>query len=330
MVEYREYKYHKYRTFTRLYPKSIKERYVKLLSYSGLKISPDVFLGFLLFFTVNISLIIAFYMAYFIPPVITVAVSFIVLNIAVYFWFLLQVDAMGQFVEGVLPDALQLMVSNLRAGLTVERALLLSARPEFGVLQDEIKRAGREVMLGKDLSSALSDMTSRIKSTKLERTISLINSSIKAGGELASVLEHSAVNLRHERLVSERIKSNIFNYVIFIFVAIAIGAPMLFGLSSFLVGMVTKTLAGIEIPATAIAGLPVGLGKVNITESFAIQFAILSLTTTAILGSLVLGLISRGESKEGVKFMPFLIIFALLIFFMARFLIGTVLGGLFG
>ncbi|MCK5493471.1 MAG: hypothetical protein KAJ14_10215, partial [Candidatus Omnitrophica bacterium] len=47
-------------------------------------------------------------------------------------------------IEGIFPDFLQLVASNLRAGMTVDRAMLLSSRPEFAPLDEEIFRAGKD------------------------------------------------------------------------------------------------------------------------------------------------------------------------------------------
>jgi len=55
-------------------------------------------------------------------------------------------------IETVFPDFLQLVASNLRAGITVDRAMLLSARPEFAPLDKEILQSGRDISTGKPIS----------------------------------------------------------------------------------------------------------------------------------------------------------------------------------
>ena len=73
-----------------------------------------------------------------------------------------------------MPDALHLISSNLRSGLTIDQALILSARPEFGPLQKEIYKVGKDITLGVPIEKALTEFGSKIKSEKLQKTIQLI------------------------------------------------------------------------------------------------------------------------------------------------------------
>lgn len=321
-----------YRFLSKFYPEKIKKSYYRLLSYSTIKYHPDYFLGFVLFFGLGLSLAMTFYLGVFFKIYFwgTFLLLFFLMETSVYMVLLLRADAKARFVESILPDALQLMSSNLRAGLTTDRALLLSARPEFGPLQDEINMVGKEITMGKEIAHALTNMTRRIKSEKLEKTIYLIIAGLKSGGELSSLLEQAAHNIRQQRFVEERIRSNVLMYVIFIFGAVGFGAPLLFGLSSFLVQVLTVTMAEVEIPQTSLSSqLPLSFAQMSIDSNFVITFAVISLITTSILGGLVLGSISSGRERDGIKFIPVLIVLSLSVFFLVRLVIQAVLGGLF-
>lgn len=320
-----------YRFLAKFYPKKLRENYRDLLRYSGIKINSDKFIGFIAGFGSLLSLTIGFYLSLFfnIPFWISSIGSFFFFQVVIYFWLLLRADAKGKFVEEILPDVLQLMASNLRAGLTTDKALLLAARPEFGPFQDEINNVGKEITMGKDIASALTGMVKHIKSERLNKTISLIVSGIVAGGELAELLEQTAKNLRSEKLVDSRIRANVMMYVIFIFVAVCIGAPMLFGLSSFLVEVLTENIGAIEIPDTGSLDLPTSFSGGGISVDFVIMFSVTFLITASVFGSFILGLISKGKASEGIRFMPALIIVSLAVFFLVRLAIKTMLGGLF-
>lgn len=326
-----------YRLIARTYPKRIVEKYGGLLKYSSIKVDPEKFLGFIISFSFLISLLITFYsalifkMAFLSTSFIMLFLSaFIVPQIMVYFWLILQSDAKARFVEQILPDVLQLMSSNLRAGLTTDKALLLSARPEFGPFQNEINQIGKEITIGKDLGEALLDAGKRINSERLKKTMALIVSGLRAGGELASLLDQTAKNLRKEMIVDSKIRSNVMMYVIFIFVAVCFGAPMLFALSTFLVEVVTQNLQGIEIPEETSMEFPITFSEINIDIDFILMFSVIFLVTSSVFGGLILGSISKGKEREGIKFMPLLLAVSLGTFFAIRFLIRTVLGGFFG
>ena len=106
---------------------------------------------------------------------------------------------------------------------------------------------------------------------------------------------------------------------------------MLFGLSSFLIQIITDIFSKIEIPTAAEIGrkMPLTFTKVTITPTFVNTYTIISMMVTSIMGSLILGLISKGNEKEGLKFIPILIVLTLVLFFLVRFLISTLLSGLF-
>lgn len=322
-----------YRILSQLYPKSIRKNYEVLMDYLGFEIDAEVFLGVVFFFAFGAALLGTFIISTFIsfPFILIFLGLFFALQFLVYIFMLLRVDAKARFVEDVLPDVLQLMSSNLKAGMTTGRALLLSARPEFGPMQSELNQVGKEITLGKELDEALLDMTKRVRSDKLKKTVMLVISGLNSGGELASLLDQTAQNLRQQRFVEEKMRSSVMMYVIFIFFAIGLGAPMLFGLSSFLVEVLTKNVSLIDIPATSVGqALPLSFGKVSLGIDFVMMYALVSLTATSILGSLILGLISKGKEKQGIKFIPMLILMSIAVFFASRYVMKGILGGLFG
>lgn len=322
-----------YRYLAKFYPEKLRGAYGNLLLYSGIKVNADKFIGFIAVFDFLLALAMSFYLSLFFEILFFISFIgvFLLVQILVYFVLLLRADAKAKFVESVLPDVLQLMASNLRAGLTTDKALLLSARPEFGPFQDEINQVGNEITMGKSISESLVDMSKKIRSERLSKTMALIVSGLKSGGELAALLEQTARNLRQERLVDSRIRANVMMYVIFIFVAVCFGAPLLFGLSSFLVEVLTKNLSAIELPETSVTGaMPISFTSTSITPNFVIMFSVIFLITSSVLGSLILGLISKGREREGIKFMPVLIGLSLAMFFLIRYGIKNMLGGLFG
>jgi len=321
-----------YRIISRIFfTRKFFEKYKKILDYANIKIEATRFLGFILVFGFLFGWMIAFPAARMFQwsLIITFIATFIVFEVFIYMWLVLSIEAKAKFMEKALPDALQLMSSNLRAGLTPEKALLLAARPEFGPLTKEINRVGKEIAVGKDIDEALLGITKRVKSDKIDKTIMLIVSGIRAGGELASLLDHTARNLRDQEFVDQKIRSSVRMYVIFIFAAVGLGAPMLYALSSFLVEVLTNVLAGVEIPQTTTMDLPISITQVSIGVDFVMKYVITSLVITSILGSMALGLISKGEEKQGLKYAPILVAVALGLFFTIRFFISTLLSGLF-
>ncbi|MEM4244844.1 MAG: type II secretion system F family protein [Candidatus Nanoarchaeia archaeon] len=321
-----------YRLISKLFPRRVFESYKKLLDFAHIRIDPYKFTGFILSFGFGFAWVLAFGLGYMFQwnLWLTFIITFVAFEVTVYVWLLLSVDAKAKFIEKVLPDALQLMSSNMRAGFTPERALLLSARPEFGPLTEEIMRVGKEITVGKNIDDCLLGMASRINSDKFKKTMMLIVSGLRAGGELASLLDQTARNLRNQEFINQKVRANIRMYVIFIFAAICIGAPLLYGLSSFLVEVMTSILSEVEIPKESLAmNLPITITKVSVTPGFVITYIITSISITSILGGLMMGLILHGEEKYGFKLIPFVLCISIGLFFLVRFVVSNVLGGLF-
>lgn len=230
--------------------------------------------------------------------------------------------------EEVFPDFIELVSSNLRSGMTVDKALLMSSRKEFYPLDGQILELGKDITTGKEISAALSDMGRRIRSDKINKTLSLIISGIKAGGNLAVLLEETASNLRERSFVEKRAASNVLMYVIFIFFAVSIGAPTLFALSSVLVKILTSLLANIPDVDTS-TSLPFSLREINISPEFVTYFSLSFLAISGLLSSLLLGLINKGEEKAGIKYLAPIVLISLGVYFAVKLLLGKYFGAMF-
>ena len=324
-----------YRLLAKFYPKKIREKYIELLNYLGIKINADLYVGFTLAVGILLSLSAAFITGTFTEkfPFLLLWVGFFILfELMIYIPIMLKVDSKAKKIEKVLPDALTLMYSNLKAGLTVDQALLSSARPEFGIFEIELNKIGKEVATGKSLETSLINSKKRISSEKYKKTIDLIVSGLRSGGELADLLVRTANNLKRQSMVEQKIKSNVMMYVIFIFAAIAFGAPLLFGLSSFLVKVLNEIFVDIEIPADVAAqGFSMPIGNFDsgfISQEFVLMYSIIAIVVTSLMGSLIIGLILKGKEKYGFKYMPLLVALSLIVFFVIRAIVSNLVYGL--
>ena len=231
--------------------------------------------------------------------------------------------------ENSFPDFLQLMASNLRAGMTIDRAMLLSSRPEFAPLDKEILNVGKDIATGKSIEGALIDMTKRVKSEKIKKTVLLVISGIRAGGNLAVLLEETSRNMRERYFVEKRAASSVLMYVIFIFLAVSVGAPILFSLSSVLVETLAGLLAGMPEVESSMA-VPFTLSGVSVSVVFIRYFSLVFMITIGALSSLVLGLVSKGEEREGLKYLVPILALGISIFFGVRIFLSEFLAGFFG
>jgi len=302
---------------TGIYPKRFREHVRQLLVYDGLEYDLSEFLsaatmviaaasavgGLLASKVLGLPLIIAF------PAVL------ILLSLSSYSYLILRAERRARFAESVLPDALRLIAANLRAGLTIDRSVMLAARPEFGFFQWELKRVGGRVMSQGSFEDALREMGSRIKSKSLEATIDLLIQGVRGGSNLPNSLEKIADVLSSKEYVKKEIKTGVIMYVWFILFAMLIGAPLLLGISSFLV----ETLKGLQgsikfMKTDVIEGLP-GT-TLPLTVEFIKSFSLASLVMTSTTGSVVIALIKSGNWKNGLKTIPLYCIISITLYFL--------------
>ncbi len=261
----------------------------------------------------------------------TTIFTFLLLTFYFFIKASLQKSAKVKMMEFAFPAFLQLMSSNLRAGMTIDRALLISARKEFDPLDKEIMLVGKDIVTGKRIEDALQDMSNRIKSENIQKTLTLITSGILTGGNLAILLEETAANMRERTFVEKRAASNVLMYVIFIFFATAVGSPVLFALSSVLIGVLSNVLATVpDVSAISTSvSVPFTLSKINIPLSFVFYFALTFLIVLDVLGSFVLGLVSKGEERAGLRYIIPLISISITVFLSIRTFLNSYFSTLF-
>ena len=306
----------------KFYPKVFREKYAKIIDKSGEKHSPERYhnriviatlvfsiLSIILFYYLKINLVFSF-------------LVFILLNIFFYFRVSLKATARIKKMEKVFPDVISLMSSNLRAGITIDRSFLLSARPEFSPLDQEILKAGKEVSTGKDIVMAFNEMSKRIGSEKISKVIILINSGLRSGGNISDLLEQTSANMKEKEFIEKRAASSILMYVIFIFFAVGVGAPVLFSLSTIIVDVVINISSKVPVAENASYSLPFAFSQVAISPGFIISFALIFIIVTDFISCIVIGLVNKGDGKSGLKYFIPLVLFSLIIFFTIRILIS--------
>jgi len=324
-----------YAFFSNLYPKAARKFIFRQLDYFTVKLRKEFIAGAIYFFSfcAALSFSLQFSRSIFevLHPFLALVplffVMFIVIQIVVYAIINIIITNRGRFIEGVLPDALQLISANLRAGMTIDRALMASNRVEFGYFNEQFNIVGKEISTGTEVNEALLNMKNRVRSKKFDKSIELVVEGMRSGGELSRLLSEVAENLVHQKTVEEKIKNSVTTYLIFIGAAVGFAAPMLYGLSTVIVKVIVETFASVEIPPSA--NMPF---TINMSDEIAVFlpefikfYTKVSLVTLSLTASILLGLIKKGEAKYGLNYIPFIMTLSLVMYY----LIATGAGALF-
>jgi len=231
-------------------------------------------------------------------------------------------------IEEVLPDYLQLTASNIKAGLTIDRALWYAVRPRFGVLAKEIEIVAKETMKGDDLKIALDKFANKYDSVILRRTVSLLLEGIESGGEVGNLLNKIAINIQENRIMRKEMAANVTTYVIFISFATIAAAPVLFSLSGVLIKVIASlgSSLGNATDSASGFGLMISFSGSAISYNDFKIFAIVSLSITSFFSSAIIATIVKGSAKAGFKYIPWFVVSTVALFLVADTFLGKLVG----
>ena len=347
-----------YDTIGRLFPRETIRSLEASLKKAGFKLSAEFAAGSLVVLSLTLWLVLLLITAYFTNYFELVANFLKSLNIAyslelsylvlafvellasalfVYVNFavtlMLRIDARRKEIEEHLPDFLQLAAANVRAGMPVDQALWYAARPEFGLLSQEIELAAKRAFSGVPFTKALEELAEKFESKFLDRIVRLIAQGVASGGEMGEILERSAMDMRNLKVTMKEISTSILMYVIFIVFGSVIGAPFLFAVSYKLIDILNTVWSAIPRVAVEHAGRAAfGLfapAKPAIGSAEFFAFAVISCTIISAFASLVIGVVREGSTKDGYKYMPILIAASLAVFLIMSWIIDQWFAGIF-
>jgi len=320
-----------YEVLYRMTPKGYRSWIKKILICADFRILPENYVGFsiiygILLFLAILTTSIIVHLSFLISILIAVFVS------AVFEAFMHAVpvviaDNRAKFTDEILPDALNLISSNVRSGLTPDQAFLLSARPEFGPLQVQIRKSAKLTLSGVSIDDAIQTIPENIYSKTLKRTIDLLVEGIIKGGSLANLLDGLANDIRQTRILRKEVEAFVMMYAIFIFFAAGIGAPLLYGISSYLVETMQKLGSAVPVQQTFTGSSKfMTFQSIKINQDFMRMYMLAALGVTSVFGALLIGLIQEGSEKAGLKYIPILAVLSISIYFLSRFIVITAFG----
>lgn len=326
----------------------VQERRHKLRYYlerAGFGITPEMLSKRLFNISIFINLVISGFLIYHFSTTLgitytTIITSIIALWVLVFtvllfvLWILfyvvvdLKIFRRKITIEDVLPDYLQLTASNIKAGMTIDRALWFAVRPRFGVLAKEIEIVAKETMKGEDLKTALQKFADKYDSILLKRSISLLIEGLESGGEIGGLLNKIAINIQETKIMKKEMAANVTTYVIFISFATIAAAPALFALSGVLIKVISSLgseLSGLTGAASS-AGFALSFSGSGIKYNDFRIFAVISLIITSFFSATIISTIVKGNMKLGLRYIPIFMIVSITLFFIADLILGKAIG----
>lgn len=305
----------------------------KLVYASGVRMAPGTFIQRIVLYSLAIALIFFLFTVRQSSALAAAAFAAALMVSAIFAYLILEYTATKRMsmMEDVLPDFLTLMASNIRSGLTPERALLLSARDEFGPLKKEIDAASKFAMTGTSFNEAFEKIGEKVPSVSLNKSVRLIVEGIESGGNLAELLDNTASDIRRFNLVRMEVQANVAAYKLFFFVAAALGAPLLYATTNFLMGTVASIKSKLSLVDIATSGFrtPVFFNTKAISPDIVFWFSFSSIVVTALFASFAAGVISTGKESDGLRYVPLIIAISIGVFLATLFALQSAFGMFF-
>ncbi len=253
----------------------------------------------------------------------TTAIIYVYLNMKIY--------NRTKQMEILLPEYLQLVSTNLKGGMSLDKALWSAIQPEFGVLAREVKMVSKRVLTGNDLDDALIEFANKYDSPILSRAIDLIVSEIETGGKIADVIDRVVMSLRKMAILKEEMAAQTTTYMIFVGAIVMLIGPGLFALSSQLISIIGKfseRISGLSIDSSAGIGVPfASIGSAIDVGDFRV-FAFFALGIISIFSAMIISIIEKGDIKGGLKYIPIFLIVSVLMFLLFSWILGRLFGGI--
>lgn len=251
-----------------------------------------------------------------------------------YFYLNMRIYNRQKVLEENLPEFLILVSTNLKGGLSFEKSLWGSIKPEFGLLSQEMSVVSKKVMTGTELTEALNEFTDKYDSPTLTRTINIIVGQIESGGEVAEVLDHQIDNLRKTKVIKEEMSANTLSFTIFIGAIVIVISPLLFALAFTLLEIlidVSGQIGGASGGGGAgvLGGDDISFDDISVDEGQFRTFSIAALVVISFFSSLILSIIQKGDIRGGLKYMPFFIASAIIMYLILLSVFGGFFGGIF-
>lgn len=232
-----------------------------------------------------------------------------------------------QYVENIerdLPDALRQLSDSLRSGSTYEAGLREIASSEYGPLSGEMQKVLRKLEEGDNFETALSSLPQNVHSRLVQRTITIIIDSVRAGAGLAEILEEISEDARESYRIGVERKTRTLMQTLFIVMAGVLVAPMIFGIISEIVTFLITASAG-----SGIADSQTIANAYNARDTIVLSIEIY-LFIQVLAASIMIGLMREGKAGKSLIYLPILLLVAYLTFFIAKGVISFLLVGLGG
>ncbi len=284
---------------------SFIEEYKKVVSYSGIKVKPEILLTSAVVIAV-ISVVLAVILG---SPLIAV-LGIVLADIVAFLPYYIGRKKIDE-VEEMLSEALRHMASVIRSGGAFEVAVREIAISDYGQLSKEFMRMLKEMEGGKSFVSTLMNTANRIGSKFLYRVSIIISDALRSGGRVADILDELGEDIRQLYQIKKERKAKTTMQYLFIAASAAVLGPFIVGISLGIISFmmdIGESLKGTGIVTEEL--LQQKAQYVSLMEQILLGFVIVESLLSAFLAAAM----REGRISYGVTIAPVFLLLAYLSF----------------
>jgi len=213
-------------------------------------------------------------------------------------------------IDSIFPDFVRDLAESRRAGMTFTKALLFSAKGNYGILTQEINKIAQQVSWGTSVNDALLAFAQRVPTSLIQRTVSLIIEASKSGGNVADVLDAASRDAREIKMLEAERRANMASYVVVIYVGMMVFLVIIAVLSAQFLPAMIQDQGGVG------GGMGATQGHIDAITAVFFWAGILQ----GFGSGMVAGVFEDGKFVSGVKH---IFIMVLITWFIFKLIIGV-------
>ena len=215
------------------------------------------------------------------------------------------------------------LVESAKTGTPISKSIINMKRKDLGALNPHIAKLANQIALGIPLNAALNIFAKDVQNKSIARTLTLIGQAERAGGEIGEILEAvaGAVSMG-DKLKKER-KASISTLVVQGYIIFIVFIIIILVMQFQILPMVSGIAGAEDIASMAGTGFGgAGGGGEEVDQSQVSNAFLYLILTQGFFIGFVIGKLSEGSIKAGIKHSFSLMFLAFLISAVANVLLG--------
>lgn len=225
----------------------------------------------------------------------------IVIMLSLWLYYEFIIFQRTQKIEDVLPDFLEEVSVNLRAGMSFDKALWNSIQPEFGILEKEIEIVAKKVMAGNDTEQALKEFANKYSSALLQESMDMIIIGLKYGGNISELIDKIVENVKDAYYLKKELIASVTSYIIFIGMTAVVISPVLFALSFNLMQIIQGLGEKLAV-TSSFSSLPFNLSYKSMDPEDFVLFSKAAVVIISLIAGMIIADLREGSIKAGIKY----------------------------